>query len=30
VADDLEAVPELVDELRLFVDEEEATYLFKT
>jgi len=30
VADDLEAVPDLVDELRLFVDEEEATYLFKT
>jgi len=30
VADDLEALPELVDELRLFVDEEEATYLFKT
>jgi ATP-dependent DNA helicase RecG len=30
VADDLEALPDLVDELRLFVDEEEAMYLFKT
>jgi hypothetical protein len=28
--DGLEREPEMVDELRLFVDDEEATYLFKS
>jgi len=26
----LDAEPEMVDELRLFIDDEEATYLFKS